>query len=305
MQSLLVTGASRGIGLGLVRYSLESTPYFVIATCRRPSEASDLQKLTQQYGTERLLLLQLDTTSAASHAACQVTLAEKGVTQIDALIANAGVASSRNDDSFMGCGEADMMDVFNTNVVGTMQTMQSCNALVTSSAAKLCVVMSSKLGCISTAGGSYTSYRASKAAVNMLAMSYANEQTFRAAGGKVLCVHPGAAPIPPFLPNLTSAPLSCLLSSLPSLPSLLLPIVLRPVGWVQTDMGQSGGRRAPVSVQDSAKGIMQLVQAACCVQTGSPIPVPIPDHAPLDSFVKALRDQSCVFVAYDGELLPW
>ncbi|KAJ1425281.1 hypothetical protein B484DRAFT_451150, partial [Ochromonadaceae sp. CCMP2298] len=247
-------------------YSLESTPYFVIATCRRPSEASDLQKLTQQYGTERLLLLQLDTTSAASHAACQVTLAEKGVTQIDALIANAGVASSRNDDSFMGCGEADMMDVFNTNVVGTMQTMQSCNALVTSSAAKLCVVMSSKLGCISTAGGSYTSYRASKAAVNMLAMSYANEQTFRAAGGKVLCVHPG---------------------------------------WVQTDMGQSGGRRAPVSVQDSAKGIMQLVQAACCVQTGSPIPVPIPDHAPLDSFVKALRDQSCVFVAYDGELLPW
>jgi hypothetical protein len=56
-------------------------------------------------------------------------------------------------------------------------------------------------------------------------------------------------------------------------------------------------------VRDSAKGIVQLIQAAACVQMGTDIPAQASPS--LDGFVEAMRAQPCVFVAYDGELLPW
>ena len=43
-QTVLVTGASRGIGLGLVRV-LAGAGYRVVATCRSPAHAPDLAQL--------------------------------------------------------------------------------------------------------------------------------------------------------------------------------------------------------------------------------------------------------------------
>ena len=43
-QTVLVTGASRGIGLGLVRV-LAGAGYSVVATCRSPAHAPDLAQL--------------------------------------------------------------------------------------------------------------------------------------------------------------------------------------------------------------------------------------------------------------------
>ena len=54
MAEVLVTGSSRGIGLALVR-SLAMRGDRVIATCRRPGEASELQALANQHNTAAIL----------------------------------------------------------------------------------------------------------------------------------------------------------------------------------------------------------------------------------------------------------
>ena len=104
------------------------------------------------------------------------------------------------------------MDTYNTNTVGSMLTIQSFHPLLTatnttrSPSARLMVVISSQLGSIEASGRSMgsmaASYRASKAALNMLGMTYAEEEGLRAKGGKVLCMHPGERDRTPVLRSL-------------------------------------------------------------------------------------------------------
>jgi len=304
-----LVGASRGIGLGLTRQYLEGTAFKVIATCRSPSESSGLVELSQQYGSERLLVMQHDVASDASCRTLQAELSEQGVHTIDVVIANAGI-SSRNhpsDPCLGGGGEDDMMNVFRTNVFGSLLTMQTFTPMlihdrdssqlsgttvldssnsgtsVTTINAKLAVFISSRMGSVELAdvGGSSgsVSYRVSKSALNMLAVTYANEAPVRNGGIKVLCVHPG---------------------------------------WVQTDMGGAGGRTAPTSVAQSAEGIAQLIDVASSIQRKQQM-----EQAPAGTttgmassylgsiptqfanFAKKFGESRCVFVAFDGELLPW
>jgi NAD(P)-dependent dehydrogenase (short-subunit alcohol dehydrogenase family) len=115
------------------------------------------------------------------------------------VIANAGIASENHGgDLPLSSTPADMLNVYNTNVVGSLLTIQAYNSLLCAGTPRLLMVISSRLGSIEqTAGtGMMTSYRASKAAVNMLAMTYAEDKAFRAAGGKVLAVHPGEQTVP-------------------------------------------------------------------------------------------------------------
>jgi NAD(P)-dependent dehydrogenase (short-subunit alcohol dehydrogenase family) len=143
---------------------------------------------------DRLIVLPLDTTQKESHLAVLSRLTELSLSAIDVLIANAGIASSTpNHDSALNSTSEDMLHLYNTNVVGSMLTLQSYNDLVVAADRGLVVVVSSVLGSIYRSAGSstWTSYRASKAALNMLAMAYSDEPVFRAAGGKVICLHPG------------------------------------------------------------------------------------------------------------------
>jgi NAD(P)-dependent dehydrogenase (short-subunit alcohol dehydrogenase family) len=190
-----VIGTSRGIGLGLVSYILSSNAECrVIATCRNPSSASKLTDLVNEYGKKRLIVLQLDTTSQDSYASLLSKLVEESIDKIDVVIANAGIV---NRKTVLTSTVDDMMGVYTTNVVGTMLTMQAFNRFLVAAgpnSSKLMVIISSELGSIEKmAGKGSTSspYRCSKCAVNMLAVSYAQEESFQGAGGKVLTVHPG------------------------------------------------------------------------------------------------------------------
>ena len=53
-RTVLVTGASRGIGLGLVRELLQAGGCTVLATCRDPSRARDLQQVTTCFWSKEL-----------------------------------------------------------------------------------------------------------------------------------------------------------------------------------------------------------------------------------------------------------
>ena len=65
-ECVLITGANRGIGLGLVTEFLKQR-YQVIATCRNPNEADLLQNLKSQY-INQLQIEKLDVTDSDDFA---------------------------------------------------------------------------------------------------------------------------------------------------------------------------------------------------------------------------------------------
>lgn len=268
-RTILITGCSRGIGAGLVRSALAEPSTFVIATCRTPTSAKELQEIAKQFKEDRLLILPLDTTSADSYKTAVNFLKEKGIASIDVLIANAGISNPDHpSDPILTCSEKTMMDVFQTNCVGTMLTLQNFTPHLQRGSTKLCVLLSSRLASIEQAEGvgGYTSYRASKAAMNMLAMTYSEDSTVKESNIRTLCMHPG---------------------------------------WVQTDMGERGGRKASVTVVDCTKGILDMISRATIVQLDllkGPSDLGGKEEGAFESH---LRRHRCVFTAFDGEMLPW
>ena len=93
LRTYLVTGASRGIGLGLVQHFLRQPDTRVIATCRSPSTTSVFDELKQEY-QERIVIMMLDVTSEWAFEVLKGQLVEKSITTIDVLIANAGVTGN-------------------------------------------------------------------------------------------------------------------------------------------------------------------------------------------------------------------
>ena len=265
--SYLITGCSKGIGFGLAQQLLTSSPdSYVVATCRTPDSSSDLKTLQSTYGTDRLLVLKLDTTSLDQHKHVVTELASAGINSIDVFIANAGISTPNHPvDPILSCPEEDMMNVFRTNCVGTMFGLQVFTPLLLAGKSKVVVLLSSRLASIEQAAGlgGYTSYRASKAALNMLAMTYSEDAAIKESGIVTLCMHPG---------------------------------------WVQTSMGGSGGRKAPVSVDSCVAGISEQISKSITIRKKLSGPLSAATDDPLEN---ALRKNRCVFTAFDGEMLPW
>ena len=146
----LITGCSRGIGLGLVEHLLSASDNMVVATCRAPEESTGLRRLQQSYAKDRLLVLPLDTTSLEGHQTLvQCLSAEHGIDSVDVFIANAGISSPNHPvDPVQTCPSEVMMNVFRTNCVGTMFGLQSFSPLLLRSNSRIVVLLSSRLASI-------------------------------------------------------------------------------------------------------------------------------------------------------------
>lgn len=270
----MITGTSKGIGLGLTKQLLErplaagrSGPTRVVACCRTGVSA-ELQALQCKYGHDRLVVLQLDVRDMSSHISAKKHLLEFGIGELDIIVCNAGI-SNRNHpiDPFFECTEEDMMDTFSTNAVGTLFTLQQFAPLCIASGRreKLCCVLSSRLASIEQNIGGYTSYRTSKASTNMIAKTFSEDASVRDAGVKTLAIHPG---------------------------------------WVKTDMGDRDGTRgAPLTVDDSAAGIFDLIDIALSLQVQGAASHDDKFKNFVDDFLRS--DKNISFVSYNGELLPW
>lgn len=149
-----------------------------------------MQDLKKEFA-DRLLVFPLDVTSEASHQQLQQSLASNGIDSIDILLANAGVLTSRSNA--LAATAADARLDFETNVIGAMLTVQSYSSLVLASRLKIFSVTSSILGSFANADGSggVTTYRMSKAAINMFMVGFAADSKLQQQGGKVLIIHPG------------------------------------------------------------------------------------------------------------------
>ena len=178
--TILLAGASRGLGLGLARAYLEQG-WHVIATVRDPAGARELAELAGA-NAGKLRIETLNVTAAADAATLAKSLAS---TSIDLLFVVAGMHAERETALADMPNDVAALE-FLTNAVGPVALADRLAAVTAPNATV--VFMTSILGSIaSNAGGSVDLYRASKSALNMLASCFA----LRRKANPVVLLHPG------------------------------------------------------------------------------------------------------------------
>ncbi len=180
MRSALIIGASRGIGLGLVREQL-ARGWRITATVRSRSE--ELENLARGAGG-RLAIETLDITSPGETAALAGRLAGQ---RFDLLFLNAGMMVGRGVP-LTDVPDGDIVSIFLTNAISPIRVADGLLGLVAPGG--MVAFMSSILGSIATNDdGRAELYRASKAALNSLVRSFRARHA--AADVTVLALHPG------------------------------------------------------------------------------------------------------------------
>ena len=178
MQTFLVTGANRGIGLELTRQALV-LGHRVHATCRDPSRAEELSALDGPLEVHALEVTDEAATSA---------LAERlDGHALDVLINNAGLMGERQSPDDMDYQA--WMDAFAVNAVAPWRMAVSFAAHLNASSRPRVATLTSQMGSLARAGGDRVAYRSSKAAANMAMRTLA--EAWRERGITVCALHPG------------------------------------------------------------------------------------------------------------------
>jgi NAD(P)-dependent dehydrogenase (short-subunit alcohol dehydrogenase family) len=178
MSTVLITGASRGLGLEFARqYAADG--WRVIATARDVKKARELGALGSKVEIHRLDVTDLEAVSALGR--------ELARDSIDVAIANAGVSLAKS----MSPGEIDetaWLDTIRVNTIAPLALAGALLAPVERSEGKRLIAISSRLGSIgeNSAGGQYA-YRSSKAALNAAWRSLALDHR----GVIAVVLHPG------------------------------------------------------------------------------------------------------------------
>ncbi|XP_061198030.1 C-signal-like [Saccostrea echinata] len=241
-RSVLITGASRGLGLEFVKQFLQakSPPDFLFATCRNPENAKELQEVAKSNSSVTIMKLDVNEPSSFDEAR-KIMESKLGEEGLNLLLNNAGINQKASLDAVT---PAMMLETFNTNVNGPLFTTKAFLPLLLRSAqtsshsnpSSAVVNMSSIMSSITlTETSNAVEYRVSKAALNMLSKILHNE--LKDKGVHVGVLHPG---------------------------------------WVQTDMGTSA---APVTPSQSVRGCLEVMLKMnadnACVLTdysGKPLP---------------------------------
>ncbi|TMM55194.1 SDR family oxidoreductase [Sulfitobacter sabulilitoris] len=166
--TIVITGASRGIGAGLAR-AYRDRGQDVVGTSRSPSVG-----------------VQMDVTHPADHAALAETLGDRAV---DLLICNAGVYADKGQTVESGYGADMWAQGFATNVTGVFLAVQALLPHLRRANGARIAIIASQMGSSQRApGGSYV-YRASKAAAINLGRNLAMD--LEPEGIAVGIYHPG------------------------------------------------------------------------------------------------------------------
>ncbi|KAG9334395.1 hypothetical protein JZ751_008144 [Albula glossodonta] len=225
--SVLITGASRGLGLQMVKNLVKSNerPARVIATARNPAAAKELQDLAKDCSGLHIVTLDVVSQESIDTAVQEVTslVGEKG---LNCLINNAAINISTDLETVNF--EA-MMKTFESNAVSPLMVTKAFLPLLRSAAQQgsgmgihraTVVNISSVLGSIELnwgPGATFRShaYRTSKAALNMVTRCLASD--LRSDGILCMSLHPG---------------------------------------WVRTDMG---GPQADLDVEESIESVLSVI----------------------------------------------
>ena len=176
METILITGANRGIGLALAQAHAKRGDR-VIGVCRR--ESSELKATGAQVESG------IDVTDATSLG----TLVRKlNRTPAQRLWLNAGVLEREKLGAIDAAGFESLRHQFEVNALGPLRVAQAL--LDNVGAGSKIAIMTSRMGSMAdNDSGGYYGYRASKAAVNAIGKSLAIDLKPR--GVAVFLLHPG------------------------------------------------------------------------------------------------------------------
>ena len=177
-KSIFITGANRGIGLELVKESLNKD-FFVIGTFRNKLKSKKVFEITST--NINLFEMNVVEESSISNVSNQLNK------PIDYLVCNAGINNGFGNLFDADHSHANMLEVLNINVLGCILTIKNLKKNLNDNA-KI-ILISSILGIQKHTGSSAMIYRASKAAVNNVMVSISEE--LKSENITVVSFHPG------------------------------------------------------------------------------------------------------------------
>lgn len=174
--NVLITGASRGIGLELTRFALQKGDR-VLAQARNSNQADELNKLKNEFDNLEIYFQDL----VDSDVHLNLFSAIKHWNHLDVVINNAGVYL--NDEAI-----EDFEKSFLINAIKPLFITRALTDKLKKSKKPCSIQITSQMGSVTdnSSGGSY-SYRSSKAALNMLFKSLSIDEPWLIS----LLIHPG------------------------------------------------------------------------------------------------------------------
>ena len=211
----VVVGASRGIGLAMVRDLLRRTKGKVIGGCRSPDRAEELQRLRVEHG-DRLIVgppIDMVRPDSIEHFGNEIETMTNG--RVDVLINTVGILHSKSsapqapERSLRHLTPEWFEESLRTNTVGPLLLLRRFASMMRTKGSErptsVAATLSARVGSISDNGlGGWYSYRISKAALNMGLRTASLE--LRRQGTRILALHPGTVETDlsePFVGNVT------------------------------------------------------------------------------------------------------
>ena len=184
MKKILVTGANRGLGLGLVKKFLKNNEK-VICTTRNISKSKELILCKEKYN-DNLEICELDLLDKDSPNILSNFLGDE---TIDLFINNAGVIG-HSAQHFKSVSLNHWIEVLKVNLIAPLLITQSIIKNIEKSSERKIYFISSKVGSIedNKSGGMYI-YRSSKTALNQVVKSLSID--LKPLGISVISLHPG------------------------------------------------------------------------------------------------------------------
>ena len=214
-ERILITGANRGIGLGIVEKYLKRDNAHIFAACRNPEDAEELSTLARK-NQDWLTLIQMDLADFQSIERSLETIKEH-CEGLDIVINNAAMRFPDEQELFGAVKAEEFLHSMNVNAIGPFMLVQTCIDLIKAgNNPRIVNVTTGPL--VPVEYNLPYNYCISKAALNMITRYFAVN-----------------------------------LSELG-----IISIGMYP-GWVQTEMGYSGGGNPPLTVKQSAEGIVNVI----------------------------------------------
>ncbi|CAF1079414.1 unnamed protein product [Adineta steineri] len=227
MKSILITGANRGIGLGIVKQlvSNPSSIEYIFAGYRDVNKSKELLDLAKQHSNV-IIPIQIDVSDDESCNKAKIEVENKlgNSRGLNCLLNNAGV---NKELKFNDINEKDMLDTYKHNVIGPWRVTKTFLPLVEKAVSGERNVLQASIINVSSGMGSvtlaptmpffYFDYQCSKAALDMFTVCFA--ETLAKSNIYITLLHPG---------------------------------------WVQTEMG---GAQAPLTIEEACKSIVECINS--------------------------------------------
>ncbi|QIW98339.1 hypothetical protein AMS68_003857 [Peltaster fructicola] len=193
MSTFLVTGTSRGIGLELVRQLASSSEAKTVVAVTRDNKSTALQTIIDESKGRvvNVIIPDIIDEKTVQSAVPEIEKALSGA-PLDVLINNAG-AAAYDADGVKSTTVEDLTNIFRINVGSVQAVTSSLLPLLEKGKTRKVINISTTLGSITHSKvydwAPATSYKTSKAALNMLTKIYAN--TYESQGFTFLLITPG------------------------------------------------------------------------------------------------------------------